>query len=118
MQAAVGVVQKGLRPALPLGTPQALAHVMGQCWVREPEARPGFESLKEQLEVCSLSIFDLSFLFCAALLLSLPPSLRLVKHRWDGTQLHRWRTGFLLCARRLLLTCGLLPGIYICADQD
>lgn len=51
LQAAVGVVQKGLRPALPLGTPQPLANIMGQCWVREPQARPSFESLKEQLEV-------------------------------------------------------------------
>jgi Protein tyrosine and serine/threonine kinase len=53
-QAAVGVVQKGLRPMLPPGTPQPLANIMGQCWVREPQARPSFESLKEQLEVsCS-----------------------------------------------------------------
>jgi tRNA A-37 threonylcarbamoyl transferase component Bud32 len=50
LQAAVGVVQKGLRPALPPGTPQPLANIMGQCWVREPQARPSFESLKEQLE--------------------------------------------------------------------
>ena len=45
------MVQKGLRPALPPGTPQPLANIMGQCWVREPQARPSFESLKEQLEV-------------------------------------------------------------------
>ncbi len=50
LQAAVGVVQKGLRPAVPPGTPGPLAAIMAACWVREPEARPGFEVLKEQLE--------------------------------------------------------------------
>lgn len=51
------MVQKGLRPAMPPGTPQPLVHVMNQCWVREPEARPSFESLKEQLEVRVSFIF-------------------------------------------------------------
>jgi len=49
-QAAVGVVQKGLRPAVPVGTPGPLAAIMAACWVREPQARPSFEVLKAQLE--------------------------------------------------------------------
>lgn len=50
LQAAVGVVQKGLRPAVPQTTPPALANVMAQCWVREPQARPTFENLRDQLD--------------------------------------------------------------------
>mmetsp|Transcript_21197 Transcript_21197/g.63782 ORF Transcript_21197/g.63782 Transcript_21197/m.63782 type:complete len:615 (-) Transcript_21197:1774-3618(-) len=50
LQAAVGVVQKGLRPSIPPGTPGPLAAVMAACWVRDPESRPSFEQLREQLE--------------------------------------------------------------------
>lgn len=41
-QAAVGVVQKGLRPAMPANTPPALAIVMEACWAQEPTQRPTF----------------------------------------------------------------------------
>ncbi|KFM25018.1 Tyrosine-protein kinase isoform SRK1 [Auxenochlorella protothecoides] len=48
--AAVGVVQKGLRPPLPLNCPPALAETMRACWVRDPAARPTFEQLKARME--------------------------------------------------------------------
>lgn len=44
------MVQKGLRPSIPPGTPGPLAAVMTSCWVRDPDARPSFEQLREQLE--------------------------------------------------------------------
>lgn len=50
LQAAVGVVQKGLRPPLPLNCPPPLAEVMRACWVRDPRSRPTFEQLKGRME--------------------------------------------------------------------
>jgi serine/threonine protein kinase len=50
LQAAVGVVQKGLRPQIPSNCPPALAGVMQECWQRNPEARPSFENLKSRVE--------------------------------------------------------------------
>lgn len=46
LQAAVGVVQKGLRPTIPADCPAPLADVMRRCWARNPNDRPSFESLK------------------------------------------------------------------------
>ena len=45
-QAAVGVVQKGLRPVIPSSCPAGLASVMRDCWQRDPRERPSFEQLK------------------------------------------------------------------------
>ena len=50
LQAAVGVVQKGLRPIIPPNCPMALAEVMHQCWVRSAAERPSFEALKGRME--------------------------------------------------------------------
>ena len=49
LQAAVGVVQKGLRPPIPSDCPTVLADVMRQCWAKNPNDRPTFEALKVQL---------------------------------------------------------------------
>lgn len=49
LQAAIGVVQKGLRPAIPSDCPPALADIMRQCWAKNPKDRPSFESLKASL---------------------------------------------------------------------
>lgn len=49
LQAAVGVVQKGLRPVIPPNTPGQLAAVMVACWARDPAGRPSFEELRHQL---------------------------------------------------------------------
>ena len=45
VQAAVGVVQHGLRPPVPAGTPPMLAEVMHKCWHKSPAARPSFTEL-------------------------------------------------------------------------
>lgn len=49
LQAAVGVVQKGLRPPLPPNCPPPLADMMRLCWQRDPAVRPSFETLKHKL---------------------------------------------------------------------
>lgn len=46
LQAAVGVVQKGLRPSIPPSCPPPLAALMRACWHRSPEERPSFSLLK------------------------------------------------------------------------
>ena len=50
LQAAVGVVQKGLRPPMPQNAPPALAELMQQCWQRKPDDRPSFEEAKVRME--------------------------------------------------------------------
>lgn len=49
LQAAVGVVQKGLRPPIPQGTPSGLAEIMEACWEANPDARPSFSQLYQML---------------------------------------------------------------------
>lgn len=50
LQAAVGVVQKGLRPNLPPNCPPPMADIMRLCWQKDPTIRPSFETLKMKLE--------------------------------------------------------------------
>jgi len=45
LQAAVGVVQKGLRPTIPEGVHPTLARLMTLCWEAQPDARPDFHTL-------------------------------------------------------------------------
>lgn len=49
LQAAIGVVQKGLRPVIPPDCPGPLANIMRQCWAKNPKDRPSFENLKVSL---------------------------------------------------------------------
>jgi serine/threonine protein kinase len=51
LQAAVGVVQQGLRPPIPSNCPAPLADIMRLCWQRDPMVRPSFEMLKSKFEV-------------------------------------------------------------------
>ncbi|KXZ52483.1 hypothetical protein GPECTOR_9g527 [Gonium pectorale] len=50
LQAAVGVVQKGLRPGIPPNCPMALAEVMEACWTGNPAQRPSFRELAPRLQ--------------------------------------------------------------------
>ncbi|KAL4445365.1 hypothetical protein ABPG77_011190 [Micractinium sp. CCAP 211/92] len=50
LQAAVGVVQKGLRPPIPPNCPPPLSDIMRLCWQRDPSVRPSFEQLKGKME--------------------------------------------------------------------
>jgi serine/threonine protein kinase len=49
LQAAVGVVQRGLRPAVPQTCHPVIAQVMQYCWQPDPNARPEFEQVVELL---------------------------------------------------------------------
>ncbi|XP_057962934.1 serine/threonine-protein kinase STY8-like [Malania oleifera] len=50
LQAAVGVVQKGLRPMVPKRTQPKLAELLGRCWQHEPTRRPNFSEIIEILQ--------------------------------------------------------------------
>ncbi len=56
LQAAVGVVQKGLRPSLPEGVHPALARIMARCWDANAAARPDFSTLISMLESLSAEL--------------------------------------------------------------
>ncbi|CAM8977342.1 unnamed protein product [Rhodiola kirilowii] len=50
LQAAVGVVQKGLRPSIPKNTHPKLAELLERCWQQEPEQRPDFSEIIDILQ--------------------------------------------------------------------
>lgn len=50
-QAAVGVVQKGLRPGVPASAPPALGQLMESCWAQEASQRPSFRELTPRLQL-------------------------------------------------------------------
>mmetsp|Transcript_5063 Transcript_5063/g.10998 ORF Transcript_5063/g.10998 Transcript_5063/m.10998 type:complete len:609 (-) Transcript_5063:1179-3005(-) len=50
LQAAVGVVQKGLRPGIPQNCPPTLAELMEMCWHQSPAVRPSFRDLTPRLQ--------------------------------------------------------------------
>lgn len=58
LQAAVGVVQKGLRPGIPTNCPPALATVMVACWDTSPAARPSFRELAPRLQQLCEAVRD------------------------------------------------------------
>ncbi|CAG9462669.1 unnamed protein product [Pedinophyceae sp. YPF-701] len=49
LQAAVGVVQKGLRPVIPSSVPEGLANLMRDCWKTRADERPQFGELITRL---------------------------------------------------------------------
>ncbi|CAB4265505.1 unnamed protein product [Prunus armeniaca] len=49
LQAAVGVVQKGLRPTIPRHTNPMLMELMERCWQQEPSLRPEFSEIVKML---------------------------------------------------------------------
>ncbi|KAJ4785453.1 protein kinase family protein [Rhynchospora pubera] len=59
LQAAVAVVQKGLRPKLPEGAPPKLIELIKRCWEDDPSLRPNFSEILDILylianEVCAI----------------------------------------------------------------
>lgn len=50
LQAAVGVVQKGLRPKIPKKTHPKVKGLLERCWHQDPEQRPLFEEIIEMLQ--------------------------------------------------------------------
>ncbi|XP_073033984.1 serine/threonine-protein kinase STY46-like isoform X3 [Primulina eburnea] len=53
LQAAVGVVQKGLRPNIPTHTHPKLAELLERCWQQDPTLRPDFTEITEILQKIS-----------------------------------------------------------------
>nr|VDC99046.1 unnamed protein product [Brassica oleracea] len=49
LQAAVGVVQKGLRPKIPKQTHPKLTELLEKCWQQDPAQRPDFAEIKEMV---------------------------------------------------------------------
>ncbi|MCO5559251.1 hypothetical protein L7F22_012846 [Adiantum nelumboides] len=50
LQAAVGVVQKGLRPTIPKNTHPRLAELLESCWQQDPKLRPEFSEITAILQ--------------------------------------------------------------------
>ncbi|KAG8057928.1 hypothetical protein GUJ93_ZPchr0002g23281 [Zizania palustris] len=50
LQAAIGVVQKGLRPTIPKDTHPKLAELLQKCWHGNPAERPDFSQILEILQ--------------------------------------------------------------------
>ncbi|KAL6655135.1 hypothetical protein ACP70R_005961 [Stipagrostis hirtigluma subsp. patula] len=58
LQAAVGVVQKGLRPTIPKNTHAKLAELLQKCWQQDPAQRPDFSEILETLQRISEEVGD------------------------------------------------------------
>ncbi|GJS84495.1 serine/threonine-protein kinase STY46 [Tanacetum coccineum] len=56
LQAAVGVVQKGLRPTIPKNTPPKLVELLEKCWQQDPSLRPDFTEIIEILNQISKEV--------------------------------------------------------------
>ncbi|KAL8267931.1 hypothetical protein R6Q59_001729 [Mikania micrantha] len=50
VQAAIGVVQKGLRPPIPKNTQPKLAQLLVRCWQKDPSLRPNFSEIIDILK--------------------------------------------------------------------
>ncbi|KAF0902158.1 hypothetical protein E2562_014408 [Oryza meyeriana var. granulata] len=50
LQAAIGVVQEGLRPVIPRGTNPKLALLLESCWQQNPASRPDFVQILQKLD--------------------------------------------------------------------
>ncbi|KAK9944258.1 hypothetical protein M0R45_009832 [Rubus argutus] len=58
LQAAVGVVQKGLRPTIPKHTHPKLTELLEKCWQQDPALRPDFSEIIEMLHPLAKEIGD------------------------------------------------------------
>ncbi|XP_047976156.1 serine/threonine-protein kinase STY46-like isoform X2 [Salvia hispanica] len=58
LQAAVGVVQKGLRPTIPRHTHPLVVELLERCWQQDPSLRPEFSEITEILQSIGKKIFE------------------------------------------------------------
>uniref|UniRef100_A0ACD5XYH6 Uncharacterized protein n=1 Tax=Avena sativa TaxID=4498 RepID=A0ACD5XYH6_AVESA len=58
LQAAVGVVQKGLRPTIPKNAHAKLAELLQKCWQQDPALRPDFSEILETLQKIAEEVGD------------------------------------------------------------
>ncbi|KAK6118843.1 hypothetical protein DH2020_047410 [Rehmannia glutinosa] len=57
-KAAVGVVQKGLRPTIPRHTHPLVVELLERCWQQEPSLRPEFSEIVDILQYMAKKIFE------------------------------------------------------------
>nr|XP_010935196.1 serine/threonine-protein kinase STY46 isoform X3 [Elaeis guineensis] len=58
LQAAVAVVQKGLRPTIPKHTHPKVAGLLEKCWQQDPAQRPDFSEILEKLQLIAKEVGD------------------------------------------------------------
>ncbi|KAL2512520.1 ACT-like protein tyrosine kinase family protein [Abeliophyllum distichum] len=58
LQAAVGVVQKALRPTVPKRTHPMFAELLERCWKQDPTLRPDFSEITEVLQQIAKEVGD------------------------------------------------------------
>lgn len=58
LQAAVGVVQQGLRPSIPSHSHPKLVGLLKRCWQRDPFLRPEFSEILELLQQLERTVAD------------------------------------------------------------
>ncbi|XP_028774557.1 serine/threonine-protein kinase STY17 isoform X2 [Neltuma alba] len=58
LQAAVGVVQKGLRPSIPKNAHPGLSELLQRCWQQDPIERPNFSEILEILQQIAKEVTD------------------------------------------------------------
>ncbi|GMN38236.1 hypothetical protein TIFTF001_007478 [Ficus carica] len=58
LQAAVGVVQSGLRPNIPKHTHPKLVEILERCWEKDPALRPDFSEIIEILQQLTKEVGD------------------------------------------------------------
>lgn len=56
LQAAVGVVQKALRPTIPKHTNLKLAELLEKCWQQDPALRPDFSDILDKLQLIAKEV--------------------------------------------------------------
>ncbi|XVF62251.1 hypothetical protein PTKIN_Ptkin08bG0202400 [Pterospermum kingtungense] len=58
LQAAVGVVQKNLRPTIPKNTHPRLGELLERCWQQDPNQRPNFSEIIDILQQIAKEVAD------------------------------------------------------------
>ncbi|XP_055803187.1 serine/threonine-protein kinase STY17-like [Solanum dulcamara] len=58
LQAAIGVVQQGLRPTIPKSTHPKLAELLEKCWQQDPTQRPDFSEILDILKQLTREVGD------------------------------------------------------------
>ncbi|XWS29146.1 hypothetical protein CRYUN_Cryun24cG0003300 [Craigia yunnanensis] len=58
LQAAVGVVQKSLRPTIPKNTHPRLGELLERCWQQDPTQRPNFSEIIDILQQIAKEVTD------------------------------------------------------------
>ncbi|KAJ0570248.1 putative dual-specificity kinase TKL-Pl-4 family [Helianthus annuus] len=58
LQAAIGVVQKGLRPVIPKHTHPEIVGLLERCWQQDPSSRPEFSEIISILLHCSKMVVE------------------------------------------------------------